>query len=371
MLALAILTFVGFGWLLVVVGAHQAELTAAMSLDLSQAALLGASLAIGAGIGITGYGPLYDRFAPRPLWSAASLVCALPLLSVSEDMTFAGAVLRIGIAGMGGGAYNTVVNASVTEHYGASASRPLAIVHASATIGAVAGPLLAEVLGAHFSWTASFRLLGGLHLLVAASAWLLPPARPRPRRTRAQPASLPYRRLLPFMAITFAYVSLEACTTLFAVPFAQQGLGLDPSRGRYAISAFWAGVLLSRIGLTLSPRPVGVGAMVGAGLGGAAISGATVGLGIPWLEVALGLNGMVVGLTYPLVMAVIGQRFTSGRGTAIGLAGGAGALGGSFTPWVAGLLGDGFGPGVAFGLVALCGLIVAAAAAVAHRANAT
>lgn len=368
MLALAVLTFIGFGWLLVVVGAHMAELTAAMSLDLSQAALLGASLAIGAGLGITGYGPLYDRLPPRPLWSVAAALCGLPLMTVSEDMTFAGALLRIGLTGIGGGAYNTVVNAVVVEHFGAKAPRPLAIVHASATIGAVAGPLLAEVLGSRFGWPSSFRILGGLHLVVAAAAWLVP-MHVRSAPSTAPKAPLRYRRLLPFMAITFAYVSMEACTTLFAVPFAQQSLALDPSRGRYAISAFWAGVLLSRIGLTLSPRPLGQPAMVVSGLLGAVISTATLALHIPWLELALGLDGLAIGLVYPLAMALIGQSFASARGTAMGLAGGAGAVGGSLTPWLAGLLGDRLGPGVAIALVAVCAAIVAIAARLVPRTS--
>ncbi len=369
MLALAILTFVSFGWLLVVVGAHQAELTAAMSLDLSQAALLGASLAIGAGIGITSCGPLFDRFSPRPLWSAAALVCGLPLLTVSEDMTYVGALLRIGLAGVGGGAYNTVVNAVVAEHYGSRAPRPLAIVHASATVGAVAGPLLAEALGSRFGWPSSFRILGVMHLLAAGFAWIAPVARTRTRELASASRPLRYSRLLPFMAITFAYVSMEALTTLFAVPFAQLSLGLDPSRGRYAISAFWGGVLLSRIGLTLSPKPLDLRAMVAAGITGAVISAVTLALELPFIELTLGIDGLAIGLVYPLAMALIGEHFPSARGTAIGLAGGAGAVGGSLTPWVAGVLGDGLGPGVAIGMVAACAIIVAAAAGIAHVAR--
>lgn len=359
MLALALATFLGFGHLLVLVGAHQAELAGALTLDLSGASLLGASLALGAGIGITVAGPAYDRLPRRPVFVAACLVVAFALGTTGAEMTYAEALARVVLAGLGGGAYNTLINAEVGARQGGRAGRVLAIVHASATVGAMVGPLLFGALAAHGGFVVSFRALGAYHAAVAIVGLVVPWNRPARSRTRGEAIRL--ADLAPYLVASGAYVAIEAIATLFAVPRAQ-ALGLDPARGRFAISAFWAGVLASRIGLTTIAALARPRVMIVAGLGAAVAATLPLAFAPRALEVAFAAVGLCIGLVYPLTLALIGDRFAHARGTATGFAGGAGAAGGFVGPWLAGQAGETFGTGAAIALVGALGLLVAATA---------
>jgi MFS family permease len=358
-LGLALATFFGFGLSLVLVGSHQVELATALSLDLTTTALLGASLALGAGLGITAAGPAYDRLPRRPLFAIAALVVGAALGSVDEDMTRWGAFARIVIAGVGGGAYNTLVNAEVSARHRKRAGRVLAVVHATATVGAMVGPVLFGALAARGGFVASFRALGAYHLILAVASLVVAWGQGR-RVASSRDEPLRLLDLAPYLVLSGAYVAVEATATLFAVPRAQ-ALGLDPERGRFAISAFWAGILASRIGLMSVARLAHPRVMVAAGFGAAAAAILPLMLAPRALELSFAAVGLFIGLVYPLTLALIGNRFAHARGVAMGLAGGAGAAGGLFGPWVAGLAGHALGTGASVALLGAFGLAVAAA----------
>ena len=155
--------------------------------------------------------------------------------------------------------------------------------------------------------------------------------------------------------------------TIFAVPYASEGLGLDPLRGLAAISAFWFGLLAGRVGLLVLPREVGASGLAVAGLAGAALLWASVRLGLAGLETGFALIGAALGFVFPLMIALAGQRFPESRGTATGLVAGAAALGGFAIPWLHGAVGDHTTVVTAVGTLALWCLVIAAAAWTARR----
>ena len=65
MLPLGFTAFLAFGVVLVLLGASQADLAEALSLDLARSGLLGSVLALGIGVGVVGAGPLFDRYPRR------------------------------------------------------------------------------------------------------------------------------------------------------------------------------------------------------------------------------------------------------------------------------------------------------------------
>ena len=68
--------------------------------------------------------------------------------------------------------------------------------------------------------------------------------------------------------------------------------------------------------------------------------------------------GFALGAVYPVNMALTGQRFSRARGTATGIAAGAGALGGFAVTWWTGAVGDATGIGAALlGLTAFTVMI--------------
>lgn len=366
MIAFGAAGFLVFGVALVLIGANQAELARDLSLDLSRTGLLGATLALGIGVGVAGSGPLVDRLPRRSLFVGSALLAAAALLLVDASMSFERALAQLALLGFGIGVHETLINASVSEIHGARAAKPLLLVHAAVTLGAMLAPPAIGWLAEHAHWTASFRATGIAELGLAGAALLVhfppPPhagaAAHAPLRAVMSPA------LLPFLVVGFAYVGVESVLTLFAVPYATNALSLAQDAGRSAISALWFGLLAGRLALLAIPRAIDARLLVGAGLAGALVLGAGVSAHLSQLALVYGASGFVLGLVFPVMIALTAERFPEARGTATGLVAGAGALGGFAVPWLHGALAD--RAGVALALLALvpwCAALAVAAAA--------
>jgi MFS family permease len=84
MLYLGAASFFTFGIVLVLLGASQADVARDLGLDLAGSGVLGATLAIGIGVGVFVAGPLCDRFSRRPLFIGACALSASSLLAIDE-----------------------------------------------------------------------------------------------------------------------------------------------------------------------------------------------------------------------------------------------------------------------------------------------
>jgi len=367
-------SFVAFGVVLVLPGVHQADLARALELDLARSGLLASALAAGLGVGVVAAGPLFDRMRRRPLFLAGFGIAAAALLSVRDGMSFERWLAHVAAAGFGIGFYDTLINASVAERYRAAAARPMSLVHAAATVGAMGGPLLAVLVVGRGGFVASFHWVGAAHLALAAWACAIsfperPPGASQAAAGSRAAAAAPDRirrlaPLLPFAAVAFAYVGVEASLTIFAVPYATGALGHSAARGATAISALWLGLLLGRVGVLGLPRALGARTLMGAGALAACVLLGGVGLRVGLVEVTFLATGVALGCVYPLTMALVGERMPQARGTAAGLAAGAGALGGSAVPWLTGWIGDAAGVAAALAtLAAWCAAIAVAAGA--------
>ncbi|MDJ0851334.1 MAG: MFS transporter [Myxococcota bacterium] len=361
--------FFVFGVNLVLVGANQAELARDLSLDLARSGLLGATLALGIGVGVAGSGPLVDRLPRRPLFLASTLLAATGLLLFDASMGFTRALLQVALIGVGVGVQETLVNASVAEVHGARAAKPLLVVHAAATLGAMLAPLIVGWLAEQAHWTASFRATGGAQLALALVG--LRVAFPAPPAADAAPhaplAAVWSPALVPFLVVGFAYVGVETTLTLFAVPYATGALALDADAGRTAISALWLGLLVGRLIVLAIPRRIDARLLAAAGLAGTGVLALGIGTGVESLAAVYGATGVVMGFVFPVMIALAAERFPEARGTATGLVAGAAALGGFAVPWLHGAAGDRVGVAAALlGLAPWC-VAVALAALAAWR----
>jgi fucose permease len=365
--------FFCLGIVLVLLGANQAAMARDLSMDLAASGFLGACLALGLGIGVTASGPLVDRFPRRPLFVGACLLTAVALLTAEAGMGYARAVLHVTAIGAGCGFYDTLLNAAALDRFRERAAPALAFLHAAATAGAVVGPPLVAWTTEGRDWTASFHGLGLVFVGLALWAALVPlPASgsdaARPAHERHDPASEAARgkslftpALLALCAIAFAYVGVENGLTLFAVPWATSGLGLGEATGRSGISVFWLGLLLGRLALVPQRRAIGAGLLALCGFGGALVVCAASVLARPELVAVMALAGLALGPVYPVMISLAGQRFPHAAGTAAGLVGGAGALGGFLLPWLTGVVGDAAGVVTAVGVLGAFSLVISGA----------
>ncbi len=170
MTGLAVAFFGVFGYLLVSVGAVQAELVAALGLDLTRTGALGAAFSAGLGAGLALAGPWVDQGHLRATLAGACALAALALASLGPDSGYPQLCVALGLAGLGTGAAETGLNAAVAARGGV---RRLTAVHAAASVGAVLGPVLAAQAVEVGGWSAALRAPGWVLLAVALAALLV------------------------------------------------------------------------------------------------------------------------------------------------------------------------------------------------------
>jgi fucose permease len=376
-LAFSFAGFLLFGVLLVLVGASHADLAPALGLDLEETGRLGASLLLGMGIGILAAGPLIDRLPRRPIFLIAALTSAIALLTTSGEMGTSRTLAHLFFIGMGAGVFETVLNVVAVERYEEAAARYVTFLHTAATVGAMLAPVLLGALGSIGGFELGFRVVGFAMLALALWSWLAPFEAVPPQSTpKAEPSERSDSRriaapaLLAFCAIGFSYIGVEASITLFAAPYADS-LQLDPARGRAAISAFWFGLLLGRIALISTPLNLGTNLLIVSGVAGALLLVAGVAMQVTHVGVWAGACGLALSGVFPVMVALVGQTFPDARGSATGIAVGAGTFGGFAIPWLTGWFGELGGIGVAMGSLAVWCLAVTLAALAARALTAT
>lgn len=363
MLAFCFLAFIGFGMVLVLVGANQHALAVSLDLTLAQTGQLSSALALGIGLGVVAAGPLFDRFARRPLFVAFLGASAATLLFVESDMSFERWLVQLCLTGFAVGGYDTLINGAVAQRYAGNSTRPMTIAHAGASVGAMLGPLLMGALATHFGWITNFHATGLVHVALAVLALGVKFPDPPVRHSSEPRIRVPLAPLAPFAVIAFAYVGIEACLTVFAIPYGET-LGLPSDRGRLAISAVWLGLFAGRLGCVALPGVLDARTLALAGALGASLIAGSVALATTWIEVCFFAIGLALGCVYPLMIALTAQRFPNAEGTAAGMVAGAGALGGFVLPWFTGALGDTSGLAIGLGSLALWSLAIALAARV-------
>ena len=397
--ALAVVSFLAFGALLVLFGANSTALIAHLDLDYSDLGLLGSMLSLGLGVGIIVAGPISDRLPRRPLYIISCLLVLVAATTLSADTDYRSLLLHTLVIGFGAGFYETVLNALIVEEFSERAPRRLIFVHSAATLAASATPLLFEFARTitPLAWYDTFRIVGGLHALLILSVAFVS-MRPSPRLSKgakrtmdadardsseggeaADPspaASLtlpPANDRVALAAIclaTFAYVGVESALTLFVADHATSELGLDATHAARSISAFWGGLLVGRLAIGLSPRRAGAGTTAAlAAIGAVIISLFGFGwIGIP--ELAMAGVGFCLGGVFPIMIGLAGMALPGSVGTAVGLAGGLGSLGGFVVPWLTGRIATTATGGLSIALASLgawLGVLVVAAVLTHHR----
>jgi len=371
---LAVASFLAFGSLLVLYGANSTELIVSLELDYADLGMLGSMLSLGLGVGIILAGPLIDRLPRRPLYVGACALVLIASTTLGPETGYRALLFHTIAIGFGAGFYETVLNALVVEDLGLRAPRRLVFVHAAATAAASATPLLFELARSFepLAWYETFRIAGGAHALLIVGALFVPM---RSRAAHGADAATsdtdrPDDRaaLAAVCVACFAYVGVESAISLFVADHATSGLALAPERAGRTISAFWGGLLVGRLAIGLSPRPIGAGttaalALVAAGLIVAFGAGA---IGTP--ELAMAGVGFFLGGVFPIMIGLAGLALPSSPGTAVGLAGGLGSLGGFVVPWLTGHVANATTLSLALASLGLwLGLLVMGATVAARR----
>jgi fucose permease len=327
-------------------------------LDLVAAGALLTLLTFGVLLGSLVFGPVADRYGYRGLLllSAGMLLAGMEWLAVAPSPgSLRAAVVLVGA---GGGVINGAASALVSDISAEGRGARLSMLGIFFGIGAMGAPAAVGALLDRFGYGP---VVAGLGAVVVPFLVLTGVIRfPVPKRSEGISAreALQLLRQPPLIllgAMLLLESGLETTMGGWTAPFFQEEYGIRTDHALLYITLFWSGLMLARFlhGTVLHALPIFLA--ISASLATAVTGGAVMTLA-PHVAVATAgtfLVGMGCGGVFPLVLALVGDRYAAASGTAFGIAFTMALLGGMLLPFTAGVLGSAFGMRAALAIVPL------------------
>lgn len=362
----------GVGWPSIAAGFRVGTDAVGLLLFASTAGYLVSSVAAGFSIARLGVGRLL---------AGSTALASLALAGYAISPAFALLVPCALIAGFGGGAIDSGLNAYAAEAFG---PKHMNWMHAFFGLGVAIGPLImTAVLSGGLSWrwgygiVASGQALLAVAFVVTSRSWARHRAQ-EPRTHQDKPAGGP--RIAATLAIpavwlsaaAFAvYVALEVAAGLWAFLFLTDGRGMSAAVAGVCVSAYWASLFVGRVAQGFIVEHVGTTRILVGSLLGLLTGSVLVALPGPgWLAVAgLLVIGFAAAPVFPLLTLTTKDRVGAAHADrTIGVQIGASGLGGALIPAGVGVLIDRVGEqALGPSLVVLSLLLLALYAATRRR----
>lgn len=288
---------------------------------------------------------LLGRFSVRWVTVAALLCLLLGVVTVALAPSWELALLGASLGGLGGGGTGAAINST----YAALGNRAINLVNAVFGIGSILSPLAVVWLAPHgLAWPFALVAVLGLLTLVVVRVWGVPPL---PRQATQRTLTGSVGLLAAFALLLGSYVSLEvgfgawAGAHLAALGWKDAGL---------IVSAYWAGLTLSRIG-----AGVWGGHWEARRVVQTALLLAVLCAGLAWVwptaaPVAYSLAGLALGPVFATTLVWMTRHFAPER---LPLVLSAGSVGGMVSPVLLGWAAPAFGKGGIPALLGLAGLL--------------
>lgn len=354
--AAACLGMLVFGVVLTSLGALLPSIIDQFGIDRTEAGSLLMLMSFGVLLGSLVFGPVADRYGHKLL-----LLASLALVIVGlEGIAFASSIgwlkAAIVLVGFAGGVVNGGANALVADISEGGRTAGLSLLGIFFGIGAVGVPFSLSLLLDSFAYPTLIAAVGLTVLVPVAFAAAL--RFPRPKQGQGLPAREALRltgdRVLLLMGmVLFLQSGLEVTVGGWTASYYQERMGLDGTRALVFLSLFWLGMMLARLALgTIFGRvpgrvslPVSIGvAMLGSALMLSAPTLALAGIGT-WLI------GAGLGAGFPIMLAMVGERYAELSGTAFSIVLVIALTGGSLIPFLAGIIGEHRGLAASFLIV--------------------
>jgi fucose permease len=325
-------------------------------MDLVAAGAMLSLLTFGVLLGSLVFGPVADRYGYRGLLllSGGVTLAGFEWLALASSLgSLRGAVVLIGF---GGGVINGAASALVSDISTEGRGAQLSVLGIFFGIGAMGAPAVVGALLDRFGYGP---VVAGLGAVVIPFLVLTGVIRfPVPKRSEGIPVRealhlLREPALLLLGLMLLLESGLETTMGGWTAPFFQREYGVATDHALLYITLFWSGLMLSRFlhGTVLHSLPIFLA--ISLSLATAVTGGAIVTLA-PHVAVATAgtfLVGVGCGGVFPLVLALVGDRYAAASGTAFGIAFTMALLGGMLLPFLAGVLGSVFGLRMALAIV--------------------
>ena len=368
-----------FGVVVALLGAVMPILSERLSIGLGEVATLflamnGAMLAASLIVG-----PSMDRFGMKAPLALGVLLAGLSLALVAVAPGFGALLGAVACLGFGGGIINAGANTLVADLHDdpdakAAALNLLGVFYG---IGALLLPFGVGMLVARVGLAAL--LFSAAALCLATGLFALALRFPAAKQAQGWPIARAGRFLrMPFVLALAFLLFFESGNEFvlggYFTTYVTQGLAVAPAPASYALTAYWAAILVARLVLArgLLAR-VGAHTAVAAGallalVGALAVAAAP---SLPVAAAGIVLTGLALAAVFPTVLGIAGARFPEHSGTVFGILFTVALTGGMTMPWLAGNLAARAGLRVVFVLVAVNFAAIALLNAVARRHAAT
>ena len=347
---------VAFGVVFTTLGASLPSVIAGFGIDKRAAGALLSLLAFAVLAGSVVFGPIVDRRGYKSLLvvAFAAIIVGLEIVAFAPSLGWLRAgVLVIGFSGalVNGAANALIVDVSIGRRIAA-----LAFMSSFFGVGAAGVPLVLALLGDAISHSA---ILAAIGLFVAVPLVLTARATfPAEKHSDGLPVAaarslLRDPVLLILGLVLFLESGMENVVGGWTTTFFVEELGVTVERAPMYVGFFWLGLLFARLGMGFTlPDSAGIRALlagVGTALAGALWLIAT--RSVAAASIAVFLLGCGFAPVFPVILGIIGERYSRLSGTALSIAFGMALVGGMTMPYAAGVLADGRGLRVAFVIV--------------------
>ena len=292
-------------------------------------------------------GAFLRRISVGALLALSCLATGAALIGYAVAPRWAGIVALGVVAGIGAGAIDAGINTFAATHF---APRTLHLLHAAYGVGTSAGPaLMTSVLMGGQAWQRGYLAIGAIQLAVAAGFAVTLRLGPGPGRGAGASAERGARLHETLRqpaaqlgaAAFFLYLGIEASAGAWLYSLLSEGRGMSMAAAGSAVTLYWSGLLVGRIGFGLAPNRLRPEALLPPSIAGVGAAAAVLALDlapVANLAAAAGLGFLAAPIFPALIGATPARLGPAHTANAVGMQVAAAALGQSLLPALAGVL---------------------------------
>lgn len=310
-----------FGIGLITLGSVAPDLRIKFHLDELSSGTLFSIMPIGILAGSLVFGPICDRYGYKLLLVISCLLIFLGFEGIAYAPTVALLKVSIFFFGLGGGAINGATNAAVSDISAKDKGAELSVLGVSFGIGALGMPMILGLLKNQFSFETILGMVGVFTLGVSLFFGLI--KFPEPKQKQGFPLRQSFlltkdKLILLIAFFLFCQSSFEAIINNWTTSFLVDRLSVEPKDALYALSLYVAGLTIMRLLTGTVFRKVDGFYMLFTSFG-------LILLGLlllktsasfPVAVIALVLLGAGLSGGFPILLGIVGHRYSHISGTA-------------------------------------------------------
>ena len=337
-----------FGIGLITLGSVAPDLKSKFNLSEVSSGTIFSILPLGILVGSLLFGPICDKFG----YKLVLIISCILMFGGFEGIAFSPGLgllkLSVFFFGVGGGAINGATNAAVADISEKDKGAELSILGVFFGIGALGMPMLLGLLRDHFKFETILALVGIFTLVVALFYAFV--RFPDPKQKQGFPlrqsfSLLKDKVLLLIAFFLFCQSSLEAIINNWTTLFLADRLATEANDALYALSLYIAGLTAMRLLTGTVFRKV-------EGLTIMFISFGLMLVGLILLKTSISLSIAIIGLIlvgagfaggFPIMLGIVGNRYSTLSGTAFSFVLVAALIGNMLINYIAGIIAQRFG----------------------------